>query len=438
MTNHPENDARAADEAASIRMPRPADRPANDLQASAPDSSGALGASGVPEADIAPGAPATPAAPRSPGGAARSALAGSMRSGVAALVVGVLLLLVMALTPTAYVLRQPGPIFNALGDVVLEEGQDPVPVMTIDGAETYDTGEGQLDVMTVTILGSPRGMPGWVESFMAYVSGERDVLPVEVYYPPGQTEEDRASENETMMQQSQGDAIAAALQHEGYEIDIAVHVAEVAAGGAADGVLHPGDHIVRVDGVDVVDFDSIREALDGNAGTPVPVTIERGGETIDLDLTPTIETPAGEDAPRPLLGIVVAGAYDFPVDVNIQLGDVGGPSAGLIFAMSIVDMLTPEPLTAGHHIAGTGTITAEGDIGPIGGIRQKLYAADHAGAEAFLAPVDNCAEAVDGGVPGDLPVYAVTTLDEGLTAVETIASGGDVGALTTCQEALGP
>ncbi|GGA59727.1 hypothetical protein GCM10011490_07270 [Pseudoclavibacter endophyticus] len=393
--------------------------------------------SGPPAATATTGAPAgMTVRARDPRRFGRAMLS-SGRTGVAALVVAVLLLLVMALTPTAYVLRQPGPVFNALGDVVLEEGADPVPVLTIEGAETYDPGDGRLDVMTVNILGSPRGMPGWVEAFVAYASGDRVVMPVEVYYPPGQTAEDRANENESMMQQSQGEAIAAALRHLGHEIDIAVVVSEVNPDGPADGALQPGDRIISVDGVEIDGFDAVRQALDGNTGTPVPVTADRGGEPIEVQIAPSISTPEGEAAPRPLLGITVVGAYDFPVDVSIQLGDVGGPSAGLIFALSIIDLLTPGSLTAGHHFAGTGTITADGEVGPIGGIRQKLFAAADEGAEAFLAPIDNCEEALTGGVPGNLPVYAIATLDDALLVIETLASGDDTSALPTCQSAIG-
>lgn len=371
--------------------------------------------------------PATSTAPR------RGMLRDAMKNGTAALVAAVLLLLVMALSPAPYALRLPGETYNAIGDVTLEEGADPVPVINISGAESYEPTSGQLDVMTVSIAGSPRTMPGWVEAFAAYVIDERDVLPIEVYYPEGQSSEDRAQQNESMMQSSQGEAVAAALNHQGHDVTVDVVVADVSAEGPSGGQLEPGDLITSVNGTEIVEFDDVSTALEGNEGTPVPVTVERSEERIDLEITPEISVPEGEPEARPLLGIIVTGAYDFPVDVDIELGDVGGPSAGLIFSLAILDKLTPGDLTGGQHIAGTGTITADGEVGAIGGIRQKLHAADVTGAEAFLAPVDNCAEVLDGGIPGDLPVYAVSTLDEALTAVETTASGGDTSTLPTCQ-----
>ena len=384
----------------------------------------------------APVAAAAEAAPTAPAGERASATPAEPRPrGVVALVLGVLLLLVMGLTPTPYVLRTPGPVFNAIGDVRLEEGAEPTPVITIEGAPSYDDSTGRLDVMTVNIAGTPQGMPGWVESLVAYLAPERDVLPVEVYYPPGESADQRTEQNQALMQSSQAEAIAAALRHEGHVVGTSVVVQQVNADGASAGLLQQGDRLLAVGATAIGGVDDVRDALDGNTGTPVTVTVLRDGARVDVSITPRLGALEGE--PRPLLGILVGADYDYPVDVQIRLGDVGGPSAGLIFAMAIVDKLTPGDLTGGHHVAGTGTITGDGVVGPIGGVRQKLYAAEAAGAEAFLAPVDNCGEALDGGVPGDLPVYAVTTLDEALEVVGTIAAGGDTSALTTCRDVVG-
>jgi len=103
----------------------------------------------------------------------------------------------------------------------------------------------------------------------------------------------------------------------------------------------------------------------------------------------------------------------------------------MMFALGIIDKLTPGPLTGGNDVAGTGTISVDGSVGPIGGIRQKLYGAKDDGAEYFLAPTENCAE-VAGNVPDDLTVFAVSTLDEALAAVEVVAAEGDITALPTC------
>jgi PDZ domain-containing protein len=122
--------------------------------------------------------------------------------------------------------------------------------------------------------------------------------------------------------------------------------------------------------------------------------------------------------------------YDLPVDVSLRTGNVGGPSAGLMFSLAIYDVLTPGELTGGKEIAGTGTMEDDGTVGPIGGIRQKLVGAQAAGADFFLAPADNCSD-VAGHVPDGLRVVRVATFDEGLAAVRGIASG-DGASLPTC------
>jgi PDZ domain-containing protein len=123
--------------------------------------------------------------------------------------------------------------------------------------------------------------------------------------------------------------------------------------------------------------------------------------------------------------------YDFPIDVTIQLNNVGGPSAGMMFALGIIDTLTPGELNAGETVAGTGTITAGGEVGPIGGIRQKMWGARDAGAEWFLAPEANCDEVV-GHIPGDLQVFSVATLDDALDVLDAVREDGDLEALPTC------
>ena len=356
-------------------------------------------------------------------------------TGVVPLAIGIVLLLVMGLTPTPYAIKQPGPVFNALGDVTLKEGEPPVPVLTVDGAASYDTGAGRLNVMTVNVAGSPRTQPGWFESLIAYLTPSSDVVPIEVYYPPGQSLEDRTAANQQLMQSSQSDAIAAALRHEGYTVGVAIIVREVRADGASVGLLEPGDKFLRIDGETVTSAEQVTAAVNATEGQrPLAIEVERGGAVVAVSVMPKVETVNGTT--RPLLGITSGGAYDFPVDITVQLGDVGGPSAGLVFALAIVDKLTPGEMTGGLNVAGTGTMSSDGQVGPIGGIRQKLTAAAAQGAVAFLAPVDNCAEAVDGGVPGGLPVYAVDTLDTGERVVETLGAGGDAAGLRTCQDVV--
>ena len=132
-----------------------------------------------------------------------------------------------------------------------------------------------------------------------------------------------------------------------------------------------------------------------------------------------------------LLGIGAGATYQFPFTVDIQLDNVGGPSAGMMFALGIIDQLTPGELNGGKSVAGTGTISADGTVGAIGGIRQKLFGAVGSGATYFLAPASNCDEVV-GHVPAGLRVFAVKTLSDSLTALGDISSGQGLDSLPTC------
>jgi PDZ domain-containing protein len=198
------------------------------------------------------------------------------------------------------------------------------------------------------------------------------------------------------------------------------------ADGPAKGILEVGDIIDAVDGVQVHGVQSLRDQLKKNgAGTPATIAIERDGAKKEVTVTP--EQTAGTI----IVGIGVQMDYEFPFTVTIQLDNVGGPSAGQMFALGIMDKLTPGSLNGGARVAGTGTIDNEGNVGPIGGIRQKMYGARSAGATVFLAPVSNCDE-VTGHVPGGLHVYAVTTLDDAVKVLDAVRTGASTSGLPTC------
>ena len=232
-----------------------------------------------------------------------------------------------------------------------------------------------------------------------------------------------------MMVDSQQEATAAALSELGYDVGAQVSVHSVMEDAAAQGVLQDGDIILEADGEAVADASDLRTVINEGEGAPVALLIEREGEEQTVEVTPKETTVDGQTLW--LIGVNLITDYEFPIDVTIQLNNVGGPSAGMMFALGIIDTLTPGELNGGDNVAGTGTITADGTVGPIGGIRQKMWGARDAGAEWFLAPESNCDEVV-GHIPGDLRVFAVEDLDDALAVLDAVREDGDLDALPTC------
>jgi len=205
-------------------------------------------------------------------------------------------------------------------------------------------------------------------------------------------------------------------------------VVSTTSGMPAEGVLLPDDLIVAVNDEPVLNIDELRSAVKASGWSqPLTVTLIRDGQT----LTETL-TPANNEGTA-VIGVLGQTAYNYPFDVSITLNDVGGPSAGLMFALGIIDKVTPEDMTQGKKFAGTGTIDAAGNVGPIGGVRLKMYSAQAAGATFFLSPADNCDEVV-GNVPSGIQVFSVATITEAVTAVTTAASGdaAAMAKLPTC------
>jgi len=333
---------------------------------------------------------------------------------------------VVALIPAPYVIEQPGPVYDTLGDVTI--GGKETPMIQIPDERTYPA-DGSLDLLTVSIVGNRENLPNWLEIAAAYFDPSKAVVPVDAIYPEGESLEDSNEQGQVDMANSQKEAIAAALTDLGYEFSSTLTVAETSPDAPADGVLEPGDVIVSVNGSTFADVTGLRAAIAENGiDTPAEIAITRDGEPMTFEITPVLSE---EDGTTPIVGIVVGGDYEFPFDVQIQLENVGGPSAGMMFALGIIDKLTPGDLTGGEVVAGTGTISATGAVGEIGGIRQKLYGARNNGAEWFLAPESNCGD-VTGHIPDGLTVFAVETLDDALAALDAISSDGDTSELATC------
>jgi PDZ domain-containing protein len=331
----------------------------------------------------------------------------------------------LASSPSPYVVERPGPAFDTLGQV--EVAGEIVPLIDIPDETVYAT-EGTLDLLTVYIDGSPQQPIAWVDVVVAWFDPSKTVVPVELVYPDDQTDEEADEASAIAMANSQRYAIAAALTEVGLEYTSRVQIAAVAEGFPADGVLEVDDLVLAVGGQEVSDVEELRARLgESGPGVAVDLLVRRG----DADLTLTLTPVASEEDGFPVIGVGANSLFEFPIDVRIQLERVGGPSAGMMFALGIYDKLTPGALTGGEQVAGTGTISPDGEVGAIGGIVQKMYGARAAGADWFLAPTANCAEVV-GRTPGDLIVFSVVDLDDAIAVLEGIAAG-DTAGLATCE-----
>lgn len=328
--------------------------------------------------------------------------------------VATLALLTVALVlPVPYVKLAPGPTFNVIGDV---EGE---PVIVIAGTETFPT-SGQLDMTTVSESGGPRGGLTFVDAIASWFDPSDAVVPRELIYPDDVTGDEVRQRQKALFSTSESDAVAAALNYLDLPISTEVVATSVFADSPADGVIEARDEIISIDGEPINQADQVVEAIRAQEiGTPFSFELRRAGEVITRDIT----SAANPQSPEiPYIGITVGNLYTADFDIDFTLQDVGGPSAGLMFATGIIDKLTPEDVTDGRHVAGTGTISPDGAVGSIGGIRQKMAGARDAGAEFFLVPRDNCAEAV-GFVPDGLTIAAVSTLDEALEQLRAWTRG---------------
>lgn len=316
--------------------------------------------------------------------------------------------------PVPYVVLKPGPTWDTLG-----EQTDGQPVIEIDGEQVTESA-GELHLTTVSVepdISLLDAIYGWFDRQDA-------VVPEELVYPPDQTREEVDERNAEEFTRSQTAAETAALRQLGYPAQVAV--ASVGDGTPAEGQLVAGDVIETVDGTEVTDVETLQNLV---AAEPVGATLTVGYQRDGEPGTARITTePIGDGDDTPRLGVQVTYQVDVPFELTIGLERIGGPSAGLMFALGIIDKLEPEDLTGGEIIAGTGSIDEQGTVGAIGGIAQKLVAAREIGAVAFLVPARNCAEAVANAQPG-ITLVRVETLAGALTELAALRADREP---TTC------
>ena len=321
--------------------------------------------------------------------------------------------LAAALLPVPYVILSPGPTLNTLGRT------SGGPLITVSGHRTYPV-SGHLNLVTVSFVGGPGDGFNVFTALRAWLTPSDAVVPEQELFPTGQSEQQVVQQDTEQMVSSQQTAEAAALCTLHIPFTTVDRVTQTENGLPAAKVLRKGDVITAVNGTPVSCTHATSTLIrQHSAGTPVHLTITRGGRTRQVTV-PT--TNVGGHA---VIGVLVSESYRFPFSIKISVGNIGGPSAGMMFALGIVDKLTPGGLTGGKFIAGTGEISADGAVSPIGGIQQKMAGARAAGATVFLTPAANCPD-TRGAVPAGLRLVKVSTLRRALDDLAAIRAGRPV------------
>jgi PDZ domain-containing protein len=344
-------------------------------------------------------------------------------AGLLALVLVVGLSVVALSKPVPYATFSPGPTVNVLGK---NGGKQ---IISVSGHQSYRD-KGGLRLTTIIASGAGQKI-NLVELVTAWLDPDRAVYPYNAVHAPTDTEKSVRQQSAVEMVSSQDNAVAAALGVLDIPYQSAVKVADVTKGGPADGKLEAGDLILEVNGKKVSTLDQLTGQIRPlPVGSRVTVKVRRDGRELSEKMK---TTTSPQDKKSSALLVSIAPSYEFPFDVGLNLGEnIGGPSGGLMFATGIYDILTPGSLTDGKVIAGTGEIDAQGKVGEIGGIQQKLVGAQSDGAKLFLVPAGNCAEALGGHYdPDKMRLVKVSTLEEAIADVQAWVKDPDA-KLTRC------
>lgn len=350
-------------------------------------------------------------------------LAGSTRqtwTALAAATAFVALAAALVVAPVPYVSWRPGGAQDALGTARNR------PLIDVEGAPTHPT-TGRLDFTYVseTAAASHLSLP---EALLAYVLPGWDSLPRDAIYPPGVSAGQVEREQTQQMETSQSDAVVAALRAAGQPVTEHPAATDIVVRGPAYDRLRPGDLVVSVDGAAVSRPAQVDQLLAARpAGARVTFGVLR--DRVRTRVSVTSRRSAADDPSD--FGVRFATGYSYAPRVTFGVDPaIGGPSAGFVFSLALYDKLTPGALLAGRHVAGTGTITAAGQVGPIGGIQEKITAAQRAGATVFLVPQANCGDLV--GFHPSASLVRVASLRQGVAALRAIVDPAQAARVPRC------
>ncbi len=319
-------------------------------------------------------------------------------SGIAAILAAVIAIFAILNLKVPYFSLAPGP------------AEDVFRLIDIDGAPTTKV-SGRLLLTTVSLRETTAAemIRSWFDSGYEIVSRSAIV-------PAGESDQEAQRRTVEQMDESQLLASAAALKLLGYDVPVArsgVRVRDLAPDAPAAALLKRGDVIVSTDGRSVTRLeDFVAEVGRHKVGDEVQLEVKRGDDTISVK-TKTIGRP--EDPTAPIIGVIIEDVArpDLPLAIRIDSLGIGGPSAGLTYALGVVDILDQRDLTRGRTVAGTGEISIDGDVIAVGGIRQKIDAARHAGSDLFIAPANELRQAC--ATAGDMPVVGVERLEQAVS-----------------------
>jgi PDZ domain-containing protein len=324
-----------------------------------------------------------------------------------------------AVTPLPYVTYAPGLTINVLGD----DGKQ--PIIDVQGHRTYrDSGQLRMTTVSVTERNAKLDLFTLMRTWFSKDDG---VYPFSSVYGSTGNQQQDTQEGQVEMVTSQDSAVAAALRQLGYHLHPAIEIVSVTPHMPADGKIQVRDILRRVGRTPVTQHTDVAKLIAAvPKGQSVPIVVERNGKLVKVRVTPT--TVQGHR----LVGVQLQIGYTFPFKVSVNISDnIGGPSAGLMFALSIYDTLTPGSLTGGQVVAGTGTIAADGTVGEIGGIQQKIAGARQDGAQLFLVPRANCSDAL-GGDHGSMRLVKAGTLKQAISEVKAWSADHDA-TLPSCE-----
>lgn len=326
---------------------------------------------------------------------------------LAALVPILVLGVVGSVVTVPFVALGPGPTFNTLGQV---DGQQVVDVQGVP----VDPTTGNLNMTTVSV----RDQLNIFEALGLWIDGQHGLVPRAEVYPPGVSRDEVDKSNQQQFKDSEDDAELAALHY--LKLPTVVRLADVSDNGPSKDVLHKGDELINVAGKPITTAQDVVNAVSSaKPGSPIPVVFKRGNAEQTAEITLGARP---DDSNKGYLGITPSEVAAGPIKVDFNLARIGGPSAGLMFTLAVIDKVTPDDLSNGKFVAGTGTIDPDGKVGPIGGIQYKMIAARDAGAETFLVPADNCNEAAQ-RTPSGLRLVKVENLAGAVQALQDLKAG---------------